>query len=396
MRQLITKYDNLIYTALAIMGASGIFFFAIYFDKLELIGLFSFNSVIVFLLVHCFTFGLDAYILSNINMKKLPINNFYYVPALLFGIFMLFLEPVSHLAESFQPFGIIKSDFDIGFRVQLALLAFSALFGAYGKILFSSVFFWTRDTTIANKIYLVKSFVINIVMIFFIITKNEISVIFSSVLVEIVTFIFGVYYFGKYRGVTVRRKFQPAFILSSLNVFGFDAIMKADLLLLSTLSTSKILSLYALYSAVVEGYLQLLASFRYKSSLAIKSNDVRQVNKMIKQGIALAFSCFFAMTIFIFIMGGGEQFLNYILVFLLTASVIVAVPGVILYYLFEQRGRPEKTFIVAVTCLLINLCVALFLFPYGDMYAVAAGTFSSFMFLSCTNYFFWSKAKCVD
>ena len=82
MRDFFSQYDNLIYTALAIFGAASIFLFSTLFGDVELIGLFAFNSVIIFLLMHCFTIGIDAFILSNLKSDLLPFNKQYFVPLL--------------------------------------------------------------------------------------------------------------------------------------------------------------------------------------------------------------------------------------------------------------------------------------------------------------------------
>tara|TARA_B110000977_G_scaffold50837_1_gene69071 strand:+ start:3133 stop:4323 length:1191 start_codon:yes stop_codon:yes gene_type:complete len=395
MRAFFYQYDNLIYTALAIFGAASIFLFSTLFGDVELIGLFAFNSVIIFLLMHCFTIGIDAFILSNLKSDLLPFNKQYFVPLLLFVLTVISSQFVAPALSLFQPFDYIQNNYNVGINLQFTLIAFGALLGAYSKIMFAAIMLWTKNSHDANKLYLLKALGLNLSFLCYVVTKSHYTLIFAPLFVEVFTFVTTLYFVAIHKRGIVKRKFQMSFLLSSLNVFGFDAIMKMDLLILSIFAGPKVLSVYALYSAVVEGYVQIFASFKYKSSLAIIKRDNWQVNNIIKNGFVLSLSFIPALIIFLFVIGQGNQFMSEGLIYLLSLAVIASVPGIVLYNLFELRGCPEKTFTLSLIALMINLCFGYFLYPVWSTNAVAMGTLMSYLFLSVFNFYFWKKYKCA-
>ena len=395
MRDFFFKYDNLIYTALAIFGAASIFLFSSYFGDVELIGLFAFNSVVIYLLVHCFTIGIDAFILSNLKSDLLPVNKQYFMPILLFVLVLVSSQSVAPALSLFQPFDYIQNNYNVDVNLQITLIAFGALLGAYSKIMFAAIILWTKNSHDANKLYLLKAIGLNLSFLYYIITKSHYALIFAPICVEVFTFVATLYFAAIHKKGFAKKKFQMSFLLSSLNIFGFDAIMKMDLLILSIFAGPKVLSVYALYSAVVEGYVQILASFKYKSSLAIIKRDNWQIHDIIKNGFVLSLSFIPALLIFLFVIGQGNQFMSEGLIYILSLAVIVSVPGIVLYNLFELRGSPEKTFVISLMALIINFCFGYYLYPVWSTNAVALGTFISYLFLSFVNFYLWKKYKCA-
>ena len=156
--------------------------------------------------------------------------------------------------------------------------------------------FWTKNSHNANKLYLLKALGLNLSLLCYV-AQNLIIHLYLHHWLSRFSLLSRRFILWQYtKEELLKENFKCLFFII-FNVFGFDAIMKMDLLILSIFAGPKVLSVYALYSAVVEGYVQILASFKYKSSLAIVKRIIG--DNIIKSGFVLSLSFIPALLIFL-------------------------------------------------------------------------------------------------
>lgn len=383
--------SNIMYTALAILAAVILFLFATWFGSINLIAMFSVTSIVVFLFIHIMTLGIDTWILSlprNIRNTGCPLGTYYLLP-LLFLAFMIAFEYFIGITNHLSPITMIAEISELNPSTIFYLIITASTLGAYAKIFSAFLLIARNKADRSNLLYASKALGLYIGLILLLFIKFEIVYFVTVLLSEFISFIVLGFFVNCEKLKFSSMPFDKKFIISAGNIFGFDAILKCDLLILTYLVSPKIVALYAIYSAVFEGYVQIFSSFRYKIAQFIKNNDLLSISRVLKICFFISLSFPICLIIFLIILGKFISLINFSLVLTLSMALFVSTPGIVLYNYFELTGRPIFLTYLAMVSLILNLTIGLLLFKYLGFVAVAIGTLVSFLVITLVNFYNW-------
>lgn len=375
------QYDNLIYTIFAISIVSSLYIYLGSVKKENIIANFSLASVSIFLLMHLFSIGYEQFIYSNKSKlcknDKVLFDKCVFIP-IFFVISLYFVN-----LESVLPFKLNTEIILFEKKIQIkeySLICLTVFFGIYAKI-FASIFIILEKIHISNSLYLFKAIGLLIGSILFYLKLTN-SIILALLLSEFIAFIFLFYNVQsriKYSKLII---FDRNYIFSSINVFGFDFIMKADLMLLAYFLDPKIVAFYTIGSSVFEGFIQFISSFKYKIIKNIHLNNIDGVKAIFYFLIKLCFLFFPAYICFDYLSLNSQIFELFKLALILQLSLVCGCFGVLVYNLLEIDGKPKKLCLLSITLLLTNLAIGYILIPIVGVLGASIGSLVSFSCLT--------------
>jgi hypothetical protein len=187
---------------------------------------------------------------------------------------------------------------------------------------------------------------------------------------------------GRYR-IFFGFKLNPKYLLSGVNVFAFDAILKTDLILLSFSNSAQALPVYAILSSVYEGFVQIFSSYRYKFAILVNTPEKNIFNSGILAP-CLWISMLFTPAALLFNKFTVDQFdINIVSsILILQLALCVGVFGVVTFHYLEIKGRPMALTIISLACLCINIMLgSLFVKDFGII-GVSVASFVAYMCLT--------------
>lgn len=368
--------------ALAIGGASLYFIALGVLENTETIADFSVVSVYVFLFAHLSSLGIDQYVIAGSKTKlrsspiELPLVSL--LPILIFPCVWVLLvwSLPSHVLGSYL------QGLSIDSPSVMAVLMLAIIFCVYGKFA-AAVWVAQGMARRANMLYLGKAAGLLFSVVFLLLCGQSKSFWWVILCTELSGFLlvlpgsFGTVVFKRDSAVPMK------FLFSGANVFSFEAVMKADLLLLSWLGFDVYLIYYALASSVFEGFVQLLSSFRYRFSVMVGSADfAREFRQMSLFGSAITLFYFPAALLFIFVVTGSLHPDFLLTLVILQVALMVGVKGIVGFHYLEIKSQPERLFALAILSLTLNLITGWWLTEHIGGIGVAFGTLLAFTLLT--------------
>jgi hypothetical protein len=391
--------DNLLYVVIAIASASLYFLYLGFIEETKTIILYSLYSVFSFLLIHLCSLGVDQFIIYNSKIKetegeKVILPYQVLLPLLLTIVVFIMLSYFGEEVGFFNYFSISTNEK----KMFITIFSVGILFGVYSKIS-AAILLSLGEVKKANYLFLGKA--VGLFISVFSIIVFSLSGLFwlPVVLAELMGF-FLVMPFVINRFKVKGFYFSKKYIFSGINIFSFDAIMKADLILLSLFDYQEFLIFYSVVSSVYEGFVQVLSSYRYQFASIIKITlDAQRLNEILKTSYVAVAGFSPAALIFSFLVLGGFEREWLMSIIILQLSLLMGVYGIITFHFFELQGRPKSLMLLAMISLVLNALVGIVLIPVVGGVGVAIGTLASFTFLSIVNYItfqqYWKKIKMV-
>ena len=379
--------DNFLYTVFAIASASIYFLYLGFIDETKNIVLYSLYSVFSFLLIHLCSLGVDQFIIYNSKTREtdkekaiLPYQ--VWLPLLLTIVIFITLYCFGEEIGFFNYFSITPNES----KMFITIFSLGILFGVYAKMS-AAILISLGEVKKANYLFLGKA--VGLFISVFSIIVFSLSDLFwlPVILAELIGF-FLVMPFVINRFKVKGFDFSKKYVFSGINIFSFDGIMKADLILLSFFDLQVFLIFYSILSSVYEGFVQVLSSYRYQFANIVKITlDGKRFIEILKTAyfiVGVGFSP--AALIFSFLVLGEFQLEWLISILILQLSLILGVYGIITFHFFELKGQPKSLMLLAMVSLLLNAVVGIVLIPVVGGVGVAIGTLVSFTLLSVVNY----------
>lgn len=389
-----------IYAALAIVFVSAFFIFQGNFGDKNTITNFSITSIIVFLLTHIFSFGNDQSLLAT-EYEQIDKR---------FRLDLHLLTPLVSLVIIYSTLGwlynlefmeIYLNKF-INVDKDKTILAFSAIvfFALISKTL-SCYFIVNSKQNHANLFYLYKSLSLGLSLALFCfdVISDELAIfvlmeMFSCVLL-VLTLIFTVV---KSRLLFQSTGYNYRYIFGGLNVFGYDSLLKLDLVILSVFLEPALIAPYAIISSVFEGLSQAISSLQFnyskhlllfRDSVITKTSFFSAVASLFKFGVYISFLFIPGCLIFLYIVLGEISALTVLIICFLQLSLTAASKSIIAFFTLSLLRRPALQFFFMIVLILLNVIISYWLFIWVGMVGVAIGSLIVFSLMhTCANLFF--------
>jgi Na+-driven multidrug efflux pump len=340
---------------------------------------------------------LDQFIIYDSTNKvnqsdRVLVPHQVWIPLILVLIFFSALLLFGEILGVFNYFSIGSDEIEF----FTLIFSVSILFGIYSKVS-AAVLLSLGEVKKANYLFLGKAIGLFVsVLIVFFFSVPELFWL-PVILVELAGFLILIPFVLR-RFHVKGFDFKKKYIMSGVNVFSFDAIMKADLIILSFFDFPEFLIFYAVVSSVFEGFVQVLSSYRYQFAHIVKKTfDISHFYSILKISFLVVIGFSPAAMIFSYLVLGhfASEWLVAILV--LQSSIILGVYGIITFHFFELQGRPINLTILALVSVTLNIIVGVLLIPVVGAVGVAFGTLASFTMLSLVNFItfqrYWVKIK---
>ena len=363
--------------------------------------MFGIGSTIIFLAIHFSSLGVDHSIVSDTNRDNKNKNN---NKGNLLLIDYRILFPFISIFFSFlflQIIGVIPSNKIINEifldPVWLNEISFifviTIFFATFSKIL-TSYLITSRYINLANLFYLAKSLglLFGVVLYEFFVNFN-ILIIFLTMESFVFCFLFFIYMAMLKKIKWIKGNYEIKYLLSGFNVFGFDAIMKIDLLVLSFFGSSFEIARYAVLSNVFEGLSQLITSLqiKYASILREVLNKSKVTNKLQKDFRKLLFftkliSFLFFPAAFVFysLIFNLPSISIIILIFLFQVTLSVGAAPIATFFTYSIIKRPLTLLIITFVSLISNILLSVLLYNYLNYYGVIIASLVTFISLRFT------------
>jgi hypothetical protein len=393
----LSSNDNLIYVAFAIGSASLYFLYLGAIGAAENIVLYSLLTIYCFLFIHIFSLGLDQFIIYDSTNKvnqsdRVLVPHQVWIPLVLVLIFFSALLLFGEMLGIFSYFSIGSDEIEF----FTLIFSVSILFGVYSKVS-AAVLLSLGEVKKANYLFLGKAIGLFVsVLIVFFFSVPELFWL-PVILVELAGFLILIPFVLR-RFHVKGLHFKKKYIMSGINVFSFDAIMKADLIILSFFDFPEFLIFYAVVSSVFEGFVQVLSSYRYQFAHIVKKTfDISHFYSILKISFLVVLGFSPAAMIFSYLVLGHFVSEWLVAILVLQSGIILGVYGIITFHFFELQGRPINLTILALVSVTLNIIVGVLLIPIVGAVGVAFGTLASFTMLSLVNFItfqrYWVKIK---
>lgn len=382
-----------LYAGLAIGFVSIFFIFQGRFGDTEVITKFSIISVLLFLFTHIFSFGNEQSLLAS-GCRKVEnyycLNSHLFTPVASFvGVFItatcLFrLDFVGDYLTKF--ISLDKENTILVFSISVCLAASSKTLVAF--------FIVNGRQGLANQFYLYKSVALGISLLLYSLRAFDFILLIFFVM-ELICFVL--------MAITTlivlsqtRAMFQPysydyRYILAGLNIFGYDSLLKLDLILLSIFLPPSSIAPYAIISSVFEGLSQAVSSLQFNYSkflLNVKNENLEfekfefEVTRLFSFGRVLAFLFIPSSMVFLFLVEGVMRLTDLSIVFVLQFSLLFASKPIIAFFTLSLLGHPSYQCAYMFALIIANIAVSYFLFFIMGIIGVAFGSLLVFIAMS--------------
>ena len=374
------------YVGIAIASASIYFLYLGFIGETKSIILYSLFAVYSFFLIHLLSLGLDQFIIYKSTIGetvggKVVVPHQAWIPLLLVIVFFILLSYFGEELGVFDYFSIASNES----QKFIVIFSLSVFFGVYSKI-GAAILLSLGQVKKANYLFLGKALGLFFSVSAIIIFSLEEFFWLPVVLAELTGFLL-VTPFVMHRFKLKGFYFEKKYIISGVNVFSFDAIMKADLILLSFFNFQEFLIFYSIVSSVFEGFVQVLSSYRYQFANIVKRTfDGQRFHSILKISYIVVVGFSPAALIFSYLVIGTFEREWLISIAILQLSVLMGVYGIISFHFFELQGRPKSLTLLAMMSVTLNVLVGIALIPVVGGVGVAVGTLVSFTILSIVNY----------
>ena len=384
-----------------------IFFSALFFIYVgrsgneDTIGRFSVISTIIFLLTHLFSLGNDHSILSSSIQNKnkdyfyidkrifIPLYSFFLTLGLIFMLIEIELV-VEYMSKYIPSFNSEYTHLVITIALTVFLANFSKTLASF--LIINSL----KD--LGNLIFLFKAIGLGLGIAAFIFIPGliELHIVFIMELVcaSLLVALYALLCF-KFLFCNSKNGFQLKFVLSGLNIFGFDSILKQDLLVLSLFQSPTLVAKYAVISSVFEGIAQTITSLqqnyasKLRNTLDGSRNERSSFYSLIKSGTLLSILFFPAAVIFFYIVFGYIDHTALIIIFILQAAILIGSGSIICFFTDAIIGNPLTLLLITLSIIIINLLVSIFLFQLIGVIGVSIGSLFAY---SALRFFVYKRA----
>jgi len=178
-------------------------------------------------------------------------------------------------------------------------------------------------------------------------------------------------------------KYRMRYILTSFNVFSFEAIMKTDLIILSIIGNPTLVASYAIASSVFEGFIQIFASYKYRLAKNLSDGGFR-LNKLENFFLCTFLGLSFAPAaiIFHYVTIGDPAIEFFLVVSILNLGLLAGVFGILSFHYLEMVGRPLTLTLITSFLVSINAIVSYLGGVEFGMLGVATGSALTYLCLS--------------
>lgn len=383
-----------VYASLAI-GCSALFF--IYMGQSgqqDVIGRFSIISTGIFLLTHIFSMGNDQSILST----KYPTSNFLGIVTdkRLLVPFVSFFLSFALISVTFE-LSLVNSYFEkylIDYQEKQLFYSFTisiTVFLANLSKTIASFLIINNRTNLANTLYLFKSvgLMAGILTFVFFLNEYEILIILLMELVCFVSLFLIIIIVAFKDGASfANQRIDFKYFLAGLNIFGFDSILKQDLIILSVFQSPADVSKYAVISSVFEGISQTITTLQQNYSKVLrekirnkKVSLSKKLNSILFVSYRLSFLFFLAAPLFYFLVFSKiEQFIIYIIIFL-QIGLLAGSSAIVTFYTKSILGNPIRLLSITIFIIFLNTFISVLLYNLIGILGVSIGTMTSFILL---------------
>ena len=361
-------------------------------NNIEVIGRFSIISTGIFLLTHIFSVGNDQSILSTKSIKKaedmvlldkrifIPIFSFiitFCITYLIFniGIFKNYLE-------------IYLLDIKL-YKIEYCLIIALIVFMANLSKTIASFFIISNFVNTANTLYLFKSIGLLVGVLQFVIFRHfhELSIVFFMELICFLLLFILLSIKILYRKITwTNQSYKKDFFIAGLNIFGFDSMLKQDLIILSFFQGPEQVAKYAVLSSVFEGIAQTITTLQQNYSRILRNKifdsnfEVKdKLNDILSIGRKLSYLFIFASSIFYFVVFSSLSIEIFIISIFLQIALLLGSPAIITFYTQSIEGNPLRLFIQSICIIFINTFISIILYNALGTLGVSIGTMFSFI-----------------
>ena len=195
----------------------------------------------------------------------------------------------------------------------------------------------------------------------------------------------------RHRLIWTYHKFQENFFVAGLNIFGFDSILKQDLIILSFFQGPAEVAKYAVISSVYEGLSQTITTLQQNYSNILRKkisvkyeSDIELKNKLqniLSIGLKLSILFIFAAPTFYFLVFSSIQTQIIVIIFILQLALLFGYPAIITFYTRSIQGDPFKLFIISMFIITTNTFVSIILYNVIGTVGVSVGTMLSFLMM---------------
>jgi len=391
------------YSLLAVFFAASYFTYLGHEGREHTISLFGIGSTIIFLATHLSSFGVDHSIVGDkSNMPKSIIKLDNDKVSVDFRIFFPFISPlistlivVTLSMVSFND--LIDEMFTYSNNNLLIYIIFTlTIFSSITTKILTSFLLIAGLTNLANLFYLGKSLGLMIgILIFELYYNYSILIIFFVMELTSLLLIAGIYIYMllKSRIAWNKASYQYKYILSSFNVFGLDAILKIDLLILSFFGTSFEVARYAVLSNVFEGLSQLIISMQIKYASLLRSviyaHKVNISTKLEFQNLLtlarlISFLFFIAAFLFYTLVFKLPDLAITVLIIIFQFTLIVAAAPIVTYFTYSILRKPLTLLLITLIGLVGNVVASIMLYNQIGIYGVITASLLTFLLFRLT------------
>lgn len=361
-------------------------------NDIEVIGRFSIISTGIFLLTHVFSIGNDQSILSTKSIKKpedmVFLDNRIFIPIFSF-IATFSVACLTFNIEIFQDYlDVYLKDIKL-FKIEYCLFIALTVFLANMSKTIASFFIISNFINTANTLYLFKSIGLLVGVLQFIIYRNfhELSIVFFMELICFLLLFILLLIKILYRKIIwTDQSYKKDFFIAGLNIFGFDSMLKQDLIILSFFQGPEQVAKYAVLSSVFEGIAQTITTLQQNYSKILRNKifdsnfEVKgKLNDLLSIGRKLSYLFIFASSIFYFIVFSSLSIEIFIISIFLQIALLAGSPAIITFYTQSIEGNPLRLFSQSICIILINTFVSIMLYNVFGTLGVSIGTMLSFI-----------------
>jgi len=386
-----------LYAFMAI-GISALFF--IYMgqtNRADVIGRFSIISTGIFLLTHIFSLGNDQAILSTVP-NKIILSKIYLDKRLLVPFFSFLASFI--VIDTLFKFVLFESyllnyltDLNI-YKLQYSLIISLTVFMANISKTLASFYIINNYINTANTLYFFKSIglMFGVAAFIFLDSNKELLIVFLMELTCCMSLILILLFHAiRQRLAWTYHHFQKNFFIAGLNIFGFDSILKQDLIILSFFQGPSEVAKYAVISSVYEGLSQTITTLQQNYSNVLRKKisikfdpNFKLKNKLqniLSIGFKLSILFIFAAPTFYFIVFSSIEAQIIIIIFILQVALLFGYPAIITFYTRSIQGEPFRLFVVSIFIIITNTFISIILYNIVGIVGVSIGTMLSFLMM---------------
>lgn len=389
------------YSIISVIVAASYFIYLGMYQKENIISLFGISSTIIFLSIHFSSLGADHSIVSDKNkdglVKKiskadqLSIDYRVFFPIISIFISFLFLQIIRAIPNN----RIISEIFsDLVWHMEIAVIFVLIIFFATLTKVLTSYLITAKYINLANLYYLGKSLgLLSGVIIYELFFNFNILVIFLTMEFFVFCFLFAIYIALLNKIKWSKGMYESKYLLSGFNVFGFDSIMKIDLLVLSFFGSNYEIARYAVLSNVFEGLSQLITSLQIKyasllreaiNTKNIKTSLQKEFRNLLQHTKLISFLFFPAAYIFYSLVFNLPSISIVFLIILFQVTLFFGAAPIVTFFTYSIIKQPLKLLIITFCSLIFNILISVLLYNYLNVYGVILASLITFISLRFT------------